>query len=90
MPREERRYDVDLAAAEMDAMITALERKHLTQTEMVRFKDAMNRIRAAWCDCLKHEPVPEDEAERDALTVKRINRDPQSPFRGMVSMSARS
>jgi len=83
---QERRHYIKLTTAEMDALITGVERDRLTAEEMRDFKSAMQTIQAAWCEAMQEEPPPDNTDERDALIVKRINRDPQSPFRDMVDM----
>jgi hypothetical protein len=79
-------FAVDLTIKQMDALVSAVEKPTLTQAEMAHFKEAMAAVSATWLAKARVRDCDTVE-ERDALTVKKINRDPGSPFKGMVDMA---
>jgi len=85
MPTEST-FAVVLTLRQMDALVSAVEKPTLTQAEMAHFKEAMRLVSQTWVDKVR-ESECETSEERDAVIVKKINRDPGSPFKGMVDMA---
>jgi hypothetical protein len=73
---------VDLSLQEMDALLLAVERPNFPEDQKVLFESAMEKINQAWIDGIKSQKGSDDD-----VMVKLMNRDPRSPFRGMVDMT---
>lgn len=89
--RTEREHEpAGLTPAEVDAVWAMGNRFDSAQTEATALiaRVAFNKFATAWCEGLRGTPlklgVTHASGDEDQIIVRRMHRDPASPFRGMI------